>query len=116
MIARFQGAASSWSFVSDARDKDNISNLTLGLDFINQLQPREFEWHLRHTDVDQGKRASGFIAQEVLAVLQSNSAEYTGLVSTSDPEQYTLAQTNLIPMLVNAIKELTARLEILEQK
>jgi hypothetical protein len=114
--ARFQGGASSWSFVSDQRDKSNIADLNLGLSFITKLQPRTFEWNFRHTEVDRGKLTSGFIAQEVLTVMESENAMYTHLVDTNDPEQYTLAQTNLIPMLVNAIKELTARLEILENK
>jgi hypothetical protein len=114
--ARFQGGASSWSFVSDQRDKANIADLNLGLSFITKLQPRTFEWNFRHTDVDRGKLTSGFIAQEVLAVMQSEQAMYTHLVDINNPEQYTLAQTNLIPMLVNAIKELTARLEILEKR
>ena len=116
VTARFQGSASSWSFVSDVRDKTNIVDLELGLNFINKLQPRKFEWDLRHTDVDKGKAASGFIAQEVLSVLEQEDALFTGLVDTNDSEKYMLAQTGLIPMLVNAIKELTTRLEILEGK
>jgi len=112
--ARFQGAASSWSFVSDARDKTNIADLSVGLAFVNQLQPRTFDWDLRKSEVDKGKKASGFIAQEVLAVMESENAMYTQLVSTADEEQYTLAQTNLIPILVNAIKELSARVAALE--
>ena len=116
VTARFQGAASGWSFVSDQRDKTNVEDLTLGLDFINELRPRKFEWDLRHTDVDKGKVASGFIAQEVLAVVESNNAEYSRLVDTNDENQYTIAQTNLIPILVNAIKELTTEIEILKSK
>jgi Chaperone of endosialidase len=114
--ARFQGAASSWSFVSDERDKTNIADLSLGLGFINQLQPRTFEWDMRDNEVDKGKKSSGFIAQEVLALMQSEDAMYTQLVNTDDENQYTLAQPNLIPILVNAIKELTARLAALESK
>lgn len=114
--ARFQGSASSWTFVSDARDKTAIENLPLGLDFITQLQPRKFQWDLRSTDTDKGKEASGFIAQEVLAVLESNNAVYTGVVNTDDPNQYALAQPNLIPMLVNAIKELKAEIDLLKAK
>lgn len=116
VTARFQGAATGWSFVSDVRDKTDVVDLTLGLDFINLLKPRKFQWNLRHTDVDKGKEASGFIAQEVLAIVEATDTKYTGLVDTNDESQYTLTQTNLIPMLVNAIKELTARLEILEGK
>jgi hypothetical protein len=116
VTARFQGSASSWSFVSDIRDKTNIVDLELGLDFINKLKPRKFEWDLRHTDVDKGKTASGFIAQEVLSVLEQEDALFTGLVDTNDSEKYMLAQTNLIPILVNAIKELSAELTALKLK
>ena len=116
VVARFQGAASAWTFTSDARDKSDIENLELGLDFINQLQPRKFKWAIRNSDVDQGKEAAGFIAQEVLSVTQANQAEYLGLVDTNDPNHFTLGQTSLIPVLVNAIKELKAEIEILKAR
>ena len=116
VTARFQGSASSWSFVSDIRDKTNIVDLELGLKFINKHQPRKFEWALRHTDVDKGKVASGFIAQEILNVLKQEDALFTGLVDTNDSEKYMLAQTNLIPILVNAVKELSAELAAFKLK
>ena len=111
VIARFQGAAAAWTFVSDARDKDNIQNLSFGLDFVTQLQPRKFSWNIRNSDVDKGKEAAGFIAQELLSVVESQSADCLGLVYTNDPNQFSIAQTNLIPVLVNAIKELNAKFE-----
>ena len=114
VTARFQGAAGAWNFVSDVRDKSNITDLTLGLDFVNALQPRRFEWTIRNSDVDQGKPAAGFIAQEVLAVTEAQNANYTNLVDTNDPNQYTFAATNLIPILTNAIKELSAKVATLE--
>lgn len=114
--ARFQGAASAWSFVSDARDKTEVEYLPIGLDFITKLQPRKFQWDIRNCNVDKGKEASGFIAQEVLEVINMYNVGYTGLVDTNNSDQYTLATGNLIPILVNAIKELTTRLEILEGK
>jgi hypothetical protein len=116
LAARFQGSTASWTFASDERDKNDIENLELGLNFINQLQPRKYKWNLRHTDIDKGKQAAGFIAQEVLAVAQANQAEYLGLVDTNDPNQYTLAQTALIPVLVNAVKELTNEVNELKAK
>jgi hypothetical protein len=115
--ARFQGAAAAaWTFLSDARDKTNIQDLALGLEFINALQPRKFEWHSRDTDADHGIESSGFIAQEVLEVVKTHNAEYSNLVSTCNPDQYSFAQANLVPFLVNAIKELTAKVNTLEEK
>ncbi len=116
VTARFQGAAAAWSFVSDARDKKDIEDLELGLDFVNKLKPRKFKWDLRNSDVDKDKEASGFIAQEVKEVLDEINADYTGIVDTNNPDQYTVSQANIIPMLVNAIQELKAEIELLKSK
>ena len=116
VTARFTGAASAWTFTSDERDKKNIEDLNIGLDFINQLKARKFVWEMRNSEVDKGKEASGFIAQEVFQVVNDNNAAYTGLVDTSNPEQYTLAATNLIPILVKAVQELSAEVAALKAK
>jgi hypothetical protein len=114
VTARFQGAAAAWTFVSDARDKTDIENLALGLDFITALKPRKFKWNLRNTKVDRGKPSAGFIAQEVLETVEAFNAPYTNLIDTNDLNQYTFAQANMIPMLVKAIQELAAKVKALE--
>ena len=115
VTARFQGAAAAWSFVSDARDKKDIEDLKLGLDFVTKLKPRKFKWDLRDSDVDKNKEASGFIAQEVIETLDEVNADYTGIVDTNNSEQYTVSQANIIPMLVNSIKELKEEIEQLKK-
>ena len=115
VVARFQGAAAAWSFVSDARDKKDVEDLELGLDFVTKLKPRKFKWDLRDSEVDKNKEASGFIAQEVIEVLDKVNADYTGIVNTNNPEQYTVSQANIIPMLVNSIKELKQEIEQLKK-
>ena len=112
--ARFQGAAVAWTFTSDQRDKTAIEDLALGLGYINKLQPRKYQWDFRHTDIDKGKESIGFIAQELLAVVEETGTSYIGLVDTNDPNQYTIATTNLIPILVNAVKELSVELNTLK--
>jgi hypothetical protein len=114
VTARFQGAASAWTFASDARDKTEIEDLSLGLNFVTQLKPRKFKWAMRGSEVDQGKPAAGFIAQELLDVVSENEAMYTGLVDTNDPERYTVANANLIPILVKAVQELSQKIKKLE--
>jgi hypothetical protein len=116
VVARFQGAAAAWSFVSDERDKKEIEDLELGVDFVNKLKPRKFKWDLRNSDVDKDKEASGFIAQEVKEVIDEVDADYTRLVDTNNPDQYTLAQSNLIPVLVKAVQELSAEVKQLKQQ
>ena len=116
VTARFQGSASSWSFVSDARDKKDIEDLELGVEFINKLKPRKFKWDLRDSDVDKGKQASGFIAQEIQEVLDNKSIDYSGIVDTNNPDQYTVAQASIIPMLVKSIQELSAEVKELKKQ
>ena len=116
VTARFQGSASSWSFVSDARDKKDIEDLELGVEFINKLKPRKFKWDLRDSDVDKNKKASGFIAQEIQEVLDAENIDYSGIVDTNNPDQYMIAQANIIPMLVKSIQELSAKVKMLENK
>ena len=115
VVARFQGAASAWSFVSDERDKKDIEDLELGLDFVNKLKPRKFKWDIRGKEENKNKEASGFIAQEVKQTLEEVGASYTGIVDDNNPEQLTLAQANIIPMLVKSIQELKAEIELLKQ-
>ena len=116
VTARFQGAAAAWSFVSDARDKKEIKDLELGVDFVNKLKPRKFKWDLRNSDVDKDKEASGFVAQEVQEILDQTNTNYTGIVDTNNPDQYTVAQSNLVPILVKAVQELSAEVKQLKQQ
>jgi hypothetical protein len=109
-VARFSQASPVWSFPSDARRKENIADLTLGLDFVSKVQPRTFDWKM------EGNHAAGFIAQELDEVVQEFGAEHLCIVSKADPECFTVSQTALIPVLVNAIKELKAEVEELKKK
>ena len=114
--ARFTGAASAWTFASDVRDKENVADLALGLDFVNRVQPRTFTWNMRGSDVDQGKLSAGFIAQELQSLSEDFNADYLELVDTSDTDRYTVAKSNLIPVLVKAIQELSERNDLLEAR
>jgi hypothetical protein len=108
--ARFAGTTGAWSFASDARLKQNVTALPLGLDFVQQVQPREFEWK------ESGEAAIGFIAQELNEVVEQFSADHLKLVLKDDPEKWMVAQTQLIPVLVNAVKELAAEVAELKAK
>jgi hypothetical protein len=108
--ARFQGSATAWSFTSDARKKENVEGLDVGLEFVNKLQPRTFDWK------ETGAHSAGFVAQEVDEVVQSHSAEYLGVVNKDDPECYGVAAAALVPVLVKAIQELSAKVTELEEK
>ena len=56
----------------------------------------------------QGKVRSGFFAQELLETQKESDAEFMDLVFDLAPEKLEAKQGNLIPVMVQAIKELSA--------
>lgn len=105
----------NWTNISDVRDKKDVQSLRLGLDLINRLRPVKFKWNLRDGGrVDDAD--SGFIAQEVLAAVGPEASEYFRVVDASDSEQLRLSSSYLIPVLVNAVQELTAELELMKRE
>ena len=105
--------------LSDQRDKKDIETIPYGLDFINSLQPKKFVWDNRaETDGDgneffsanKGKKDIGFIAQE----LQTVDDDYLNLVYDANPEKLEATYGRLIPVLVKAIQDLSAKVTALE--
>jgi hypothetical protein len=88
---------------SDKRLKENIISITYGLNEILKLNPVSFDWK---NDNNKNKQF-GFIAQEVQEVMPEAviEGEYLGLEKDA-----------IYTALVNAIKELEARLKTLENK
>ena len=112
-------AVTSITSLSDARDKTDIKDLSYGVDFIKSLTPREFTWNNRsEKDVNgndfysenKGKKDFGFVAQEVQAL----DNDTLRLIYNSNPEKLEMSYGKLVPILVQAVKELTSRLEALE--
>jgi len=99
--------------LSDARDKTDIINTPYGLDFINTLQPRQFKWATRDGNIKDGRVEQGFIAQELLEAVGNNKANLN-LVLEDNPNKLEASAGNLVPILVKAIQELTARVAELE--
>jgi hypothetical protein len=102
-----------WTVVSDARDKTNFAPVPHGLDFVTKLQPTAYQFKEdRETDVATGPVRYGFKAQDVLAL----EGDTPVIIDNEDLNHLRINSDSLIPVLVNAIKELTARLETLEGK
>jgi len=100
------------SGLSDARDKKNIEELPLGLDFISKLKPSSWEWDRRDGTME-GKKDSGFIAQDIDSLLEECSASefIPSLLDKTNPEKLAVAYGALVPILVKAIQELKAEVE-----
>ena len=101
--------ASSGSISSDKKLKKNIVDVPYGLDDILKLRGVEFDWKEKF----EGKHDIGFIAQEVEEVIPELVKEVEGL---NDEESHLVVNyTNVIPVLVEAIKELKAEIEELKK-
>jgi len=131
---------------SDERDKTDVTDFTHGLDFVTKLNPKTYRWDRRSwyvsndatsedilNAVPDGSRKRdklhvGFMAQDVLALeneigygTSKDNMLFANL--NEDETAYGLKYERLVPVLVNAIKELKAqnedlksRIEVLENK
>ncbi len=112
-VTSLRCADTSISSLSDRRDKTDIVDLPVGLNFINSLMPRQFKWQTREgVSTKDGTVRAGFIAQELQEA--QTGAEYLDLVYDSNPDQLEVKQGKLIPVLVKAIQELSAKVTALE--
>ena len=112
--------SSSWSTTSDRRLKKNIVDCNIGLEEINKIQVREFEYKtkddlseiesdgLKESDIiDKSGVHVGAIAQEIQTILpKCVKEESTGVLSVDSD--------NLTWHLVKAVQELTERVKQLE--
>jgi len=99
--------------LSDGRDKTDIVDTPYGLDFINTLQPRQFKWETRDGNIKDGNVEQGFIAQELLEAVDGKN-NVLNLVLEDNPDRLEASAGNLVPILVKAVQELTARVAELE--
>ena len=109
--------SSSWSTTSDERIKKNIVDNNIGLDAIEQIRVRNFEYRTKNeiTDFDNTDAVVvekegvqlGVIAQEIKDILPDVVKQNTTGAYAVDPD-------NLTWYLVNAVKELSAEVKSLK--
>ena len=105
-----------WTVTSDLRDKTNFGTVPHGLDFVNQLQPVSFQFRTaRGEDTTNGGVRYGFKAQDILALEKANGGSNV-IIDDEFEECLKLTGGTLVPVLVNALKELKARIEVLENE
>jgi hypothetical protein len=101
------------SALSDSRDKTNVEELPYGVEFVKELKPVSFDWDMRDK-ARVGDKDFGFIAQDLAALEDRFDAERLALTLRDNPDRLEATPGRLIPILVKAIQELTARVEELE--
>jgi hypothetical protein len=108
-----------WTNVSDARIKKDVSPYDLGTAALNQLRPVNYVYNGKYGTPDGGPIQTGLIAQEVLT---TPFASMVGTRVYEDPNTgvettlYDVNTNQLVFALINAVKELSARVAALEAK
>ena len=95
----------SWLTISDERNKDIIEPISNAVAKVGSLRSVIGKFKSE----TEGTRRSFLIAQDVQAVLPE-------AVDSTNPNELAVSYTDVIPLLVAAIKELTARVQTLEAK
>lgn len=121
---------------SDIRDKADVRDTILGLEFVNSLRPVDFKWDMREdyrtssteaphelSDIthDGSKKRNryhhGLIAQEVKEVLDKNGIDFGGFqdhkISGGD-DVLSIGYNELIAPMIKAIQQLSAKVDSLE--
>ena len=96
--------AQNFFSVSDQRFKKNISTITDAGSMLKQIRGVRFDW------LRDGSHDIGVIAQEVFEVIPE------AIVSSMNGSMLTVAYNKIIPLLIETIKELQMRVEVLEVK
>lgn len=99
---------------SDRRHKRNIAACSLGLDFINKLNPVSYQWEPASSS--QTIRTNwGFIAQDVKEVYPEFDVDFGGWVQCIDGSQtQALRYDQFLAPLTKAVQELSAKVNQLE--
>ena len=117
---------------SDVRLKEDIQDEEVGLGFINDLRPVTFQWK-KEKDIPEemkahvagsekrtmnGKHNHGFIAQEVKAVIDNHNMKDGFDMWTEDGSdgRQRLGDASLMPIMVKALQELSAKNDALEAR
>jgi hypothetical protein len=104
-------SATAFNTSSDYRLKENVVDMTGAVDRVKQLKPSRFNF-ISESD---SKIVDGFLAHEVSSIVPEAITGSKDEVDTDgNPVYQGIDQSKLVPLLVGAIKELTARIEALE--
>jgi len=128
---------------SDLRDKDDIIDIPIGVNFINKLKPKFYRWNYREDYIEYDESGNqivlpqdgtkkrirfhaGLIAQDVKESMDELSVDfglYQDHLVNGGKDVKTLGYAELIPVLIKAVQELSTknvelenRIRILENK
>jgi len=95
---------------SDKRLKENIKPIENALDKVKSLTGVEFDW------IEETKHVHGYEGHDVGVIAQEVQEVLPEAIRTNDSGYLSVRYEKMIALLVEANKELAARVELLEQK
>lgn len=110
--------------LSDERDKINIRDLSLGIDFINKMRPVEYNWDRRDwydNNKSDGSKASKDLdcnvgtAQNLQALMKDTNSKWLKLVLEDNPDKLEVTAGKILPIIVKAIQELSKEIDELKR-
>ena len=105
LYAMYNGSNHLFTTASDQRLKTDIKDTNLnGLETLNKIKTRDFKWK------KSGVSATGFIAQELNEIYP----EAVGGNEDDEDHVMSVSKEALVPVLVKAVQELSAKVKELE--
>ena len=105
----------AWTVTSDVRDKCIFGTVPHGRKFFEKINPIKYAFKDRTTGLitdTEGKCRYGFSAQEVLEAEGNNPV----IVNAGNPDLLMMTHDYMLPILVNAIKELNTEIDTLKDR
>jgi hypothetical protein len=104
----------AWTFSSDARVKEDVQDLELGLAELRQVRPVRFRYNGRG-GTPAGQAGVGVLGQEIETIVPETVKRVSVADDPGLDDMRVFDPSALTYVLINAVKELDARVEQLEQ-
>ena len=101
--------AANYLLTSDARLKEDVRELVRPLARLRALRGVSFVWDSEQLPQAEAERQLGFLAQEIREVLPE-------VVREDEAGRLSVAYTQVVPLLVEAVKEQDAELQALRRE
>jgi hypothetical protein len=111
-----KATGTTWSNPSDIRLKDNVTNYSKGLAELMQISVKEWTYNGKG-GTTEGMKGLGVIADEIMAVLPNTVDTYQAKLNSDDQTETEIKKfdaTEITWLMLNAIKELKAEIDLLK--
>jgi hypothetical protein len=105
-------ASTAYNTTSDHRLKENVTDITDGIERVKQLNPSRFNFI-----VDADTTVDGFLAHEAATVVpEAVTGEKDAVDADGNPDYQGIDQSKLVPLLTAALQEAITKIEDLEAR